>query len=328
MDSELRQDLVSGDWILIAPKRGKRTHQFSQSTKRKKVSKENCDFEHAGEQEGTAIINSYPSTAKWQTRIILNKFPVVYPLEVPSTPKKIGPIAVISGTGHHEVLVTRDHHKNFSGLSRGEALLVFKQFLARYQTLSKNKNITYISFFQNWGPTAGASLYHPHYQFIAIPVIPPDVAHSLKGAKRYFQNHRSCVHCAQIAWERKEKKRIVFENRQAVVFCPFVSKFPFEIRLFPKHHIPFFENTDPNTLRGITDALQVALRRLKISLKDPDYNFFIHTAPIKNKNSHRYYHWHIEIIPKTTVRAGFELGTGIEINVVDPDDAARLLRNA
>lgn len=328
MESELRQDLVSGDWILIAPKRSKRTHQFKEPAKRKRVPKRGCDFEEAGEQEGTAVITAYPSIEKWRTRIILNKFPVVYPLDIPAKPQKRGPLAVMPGTGHHEVLVTRDHNNNFSDLSEEDALVVFTEFQARYRALSRNKDIAYISFFQNWGPKAGASLYHPHYQFIAIPVIPPDVAHSLGGARKYFRSHRSCVHCAQIKWEKSEKRRIIFENKDAIVFCPFVSKYPFEVRLFPKRHLTFFENTEVGTLRGITRALQQALNKLKISLNDPDYNFFIHTAPVKNKDQYKYYHWHIEIVPKTTVRAGFEIGTGIEINVVDPDEAAAILKNA
>jgi UDPglucose--hexose-1-phosphate uridylyltransferase len=77
----------------------------------------------------------------------------------------------------------------------------------------------------------------------------------------------------------------------------------------------------------VVDALQVALRKIETKLKDPDYNFFIHTAPIKNKNNYKHYHWHIEILPKISISAGFELGTGIEITVVDPGEAARILKS-
>ncbi len=327
MDSEFRQDLVSGNWILIAPKRGKRTNQFKKVSPRKKSPKKDCDFERAGEQEGTAIISAYPSIKKWRIRTILNKFPVVYPLEVPISPQKRGPISIIPGVGHHEVVVTRDHNKNFPDLGPKEAILVLQEFQTRYQALSKDKDVSCILFFQNWGSAAGTSLYHPHYQIVAIPVIPPDTAHSLKGSKKYFERHKSCVHCAQIKWERAEKKRVVFENSEAVAFCPFVSRTPIEIKIYPKRHLPFFENTGEEKLAGVAKALQATLKKLK-SLNDPDYNFFIHTAPVKNKNQHRYYHWHIEILPRTTTRAGFEMGTGIEISVVDPDAAAALLRNA
>jgi UDPglucose--hexose-1-phosphate uridylyltransferase len=110
------------------------------------------------------------------------------------------------------------------------------------------------------------------------------------------------------------------------VFAPYVSREPFELRVFPKKHLPYFEDTDEKTMQYTVDALQKALLLLEVQLHDPDYNFFIHTAPLKNKKGHSHYHWHIEIQPKTSIAAGFELGTGVEVNVVEPDDAAAMLR--
>lgn len=129
-----------------------------------------------------------------------------------------------------------------------------------------------------------------------------------------------------MGWELKNKKRIIYENEGAVVFAPFVSKEPFEMRILPKKHLPYFENTLDIDLDCIVDALRFALKRLETKLHRPDYNFFIHTAPLKNKEKYKHYHWHIEIIPKFNISAGFELGTGIEINPVDPDEAAKVLR--
>ena len=126
--------------------------------------------------------------------------------------------------------------------------------------------------------------------------------------------------------EIKAKKRIVYQNKDAVVFAPFVSREPFELRIFPKKHLPYFEDTDDVTMKHIVEALQKALLLLEVQLHDPDYNFFIHTAPLENKKKFGHYHWHIEIQPKTSIAAGFELGTGVEVNVVDPDDAAAMLR--
>ncbi|HXF44124.1 MAG TPA: HIT domain-containing protein, partial [Candidatus Paceibacterota bacterium] len=122
------------------------------------------------------------------------------------------------------------------------------------------------------------------------------------------------------------KKRIVFENRDAIAIAPFVSREPFELRIFPKKHLPYFENVLDVELENVVDALQSSLRLIEKKLRKPDYNFFVHTAPVKDKGKYRHYHWHIEVIPKTNISAGFELGTGIEINVVDPDNAARFLR--
>jgi UDPglucose--hexose-1-phosphate uridylyltransferase len=127
-------------------------------------------------------------------------------------------------------------------------------------------------------------------------------------------------------WEFKPKNRIIFENEGAVAVTPFFSREPFEIRIFPKRHLPYFEDTSDADMAFVVEALHFSLKKLAKNLNDPDYNFFIHTAPVKNKVSHQHYHWHIEIVPKTTIRAGFELGTGVEINIIDPDDAAKILK--
>ena len=99
-----------------------------------------------------------------------------------------------------------------------------------------------------------------------------------------------------------------------------------EVRVFPKRHLPYFENTAEADMGDVVEALQAALKTMRRRLGAPDYNFFIHTAPIKNKKKYQEYHWHIEVLPKLNIRAGFELGTGIEINPVDPDHAARVLK--
>jgi len=329
MNSELRQDLVSGDWIVIAPRRGQRPHQFLQKTKRFKAPIKGCPFENPL-KNGHELIFAYPESAStkndWQVMVVKNKYPVFIHKKQCAKKFKKGPYSVVEGIGHHDLIITRDHHKNFPHLNKETANLVFQAFRDRYLMLFNDPYAVYVSIFHNWGPKAGASIYHPHYQMIALPVIPPDVNHSLSGSLRFFKKYKKCVHCTMIEYEKKEKKRIVYENKGAIVFTPFISREPFELRVFPKKHLPYFENTLDNDLELIVDALQKALLKIEKRLKDPDYNFFIHTAPILNKKKYKNYHWHIEILPKISISAGFELGTGIEITVVDPDEAAKILK--
>lgn len=324
--SQLRQDLVSGDWIVIAPGRAKRPHQLiKKAVKRKASPKATCPFEDPQKTGHGDPVLMY-GNKNWDLQIIENKYPAFTHNNTCSVIMKDGPYSVTDTGGHHELLITRDHDSNFSGLSRNQARQVLEAFRDRYLMLSSDKCIGYVSMFQNWGVTAGASIYHPHYQFIAAPIVPPDIMHSLRGSIRYFKNHKKCVHCVMLDFERKNKKRIIYENAGAVAFTPFVSKSAFEVRIFPKRHLPYFENTLDTDMDYVADALQNSLKKIRRTLHDPDYNFFIHTAPMKDKDKHKQYHWHIEIIPKTSLAAGFELGTGIDINSVDPDVAAKLLK--
>lgn len=324
MNSELRQDLVSGDWVLLAPGRAKRPHFFVKNKiQRTPDSISGCPFEHL-QKDNLA----YPNHLDWAVQVFPNKYPAVIEKKrgVRASIAKHGPYAIFPGVGRHDLVVTRDHYKNFSRLSREHALLVFRAFQDRYLFVSDHGYIDYVSILHNWGPTAGASVFHPHYQIMSIPVVPPDVQHSLRGSSRYFHDHKKCVHCVMIDLELHEKKRIVFENDKAVAFTPFVSRTPFEVRVFPKNHLPYFENSYDEDMESVVEALQYSLRFIEKKLGDPDYNFFIHTAPIKDKEKYRHYHWHIEITPKISIRGGFEWGTGIETNVIDPDDAAKILR--
>ncbi|MCX6702876.1 MAG: DUF4921 family protein [Candidatus Wolfebacteria bacterium] len=327
-NSELRQDLVSGDWIVIAPKRNLRPHQFAGKDRRVKAPKAGCPFEDLA-KSGHEIISVYQKkkSKSWDVQIVKNKFPALDHGNICAIKTREGPYSMIEGRGYQDMVIPKNHDKNFSQLDAESANLIFRAFQDRYRFFASDSCLAYVSIFQNWGPKAGASIYHPHYQMIAIPVVPPDVNHSLSGSARYFAKNKACVHCAMIEWEKKNGTRIIKENKGAIAFAPYVSREPFEMRIFPKKHLAYFEDEKEEDFKWVVGLLQESLSRMKIKLKDPDYNFFIHTAPISEKSKHSHYHWHIEILPKISISAGFELGTGIEITVVDPDEAAKILRS-
>ncbi len=317
---QLRQDLVSQDWVLIAPKRSQRGNEKPIAT-RSQTPIESCPFEHILKEEALLY---YGEGAQWRVVVIKNKYPALKHADVCPVRSAHGPYISMYGSGEHELLLTRDHTKNLSDLSMSESGEVFMALIERYKALADEKCMQYISIFQNWGASAGASQSHPHHQILALPVIPPHVKRSLYGARRYFDTHKRCAHCEIIAFERKENLRIIFENDDAIITAPYASKQAFEMKIYPKHHIPHFEKTPPHILVGVIEALRFSLTSLKQKLGNPDYNYFIHTGPVNNSTDH--YHWHIEIHPRLNISAGFELSTQIVINPVAPEDAAILLR--
>ncbi len=326
--SELRQDLVCGDWVILSTERAKRPHKLikKKTAKRKPTPIGDCPFEDLKKSGNWPPVEIYPNEKDWKVAVIPNKYPAVRHGNTCAVSFKAGPYQRLSGIGHHELVITRDHWKNLAHSTGKEGAELFEVIQKRYRELKKDNCLVYASTFFNWGQSAGASLYHPHYQMITLPIIPPDISHSLNGSANYFKKNRHCVHCEIIGFEEKNKKRIIAKNSAAIAVAPFVSRQPFEIRIFPRRHQPYFENTPVAELKGIISVLQAALRKVEKNLRDPDLNFFIHTSPLKNQARYKHYHWHMEIVPKISTLAGFELGTGVDINIVDPDVAAAVLR--
>ncbi len=338
--SEFRKDLVSKEWVLISSLRRQRPH-FLKSAEPKsdvetqhRISKKNCPFENPQKSGNPSPILWYPKPGvvsenlkDWFVQIIPNKYPFFLHSDVCPLTGNLGPYEKIDGAGFHEVIIFRDHNKDFKKMSSDEIVLALKVYKERYKMLEKDKCVEYILIFHNHGELAGASVSHPHSQLVALPIVPPDVSRSINGGHDFFEKNKKCVHCVMLDWEKKEKKRVVYENKHFITIVPYASRVPYEVRIFPRKHSSDFEEISEEEMSSFAESLKDALTRLARILKNPDYNFFIHTASAKVKNV-PYYHWHVEILPRTYKWAGLELGTGIEVIAVPPEDAAENLRRA
>lgn len=168
---------------------------------------------------------------------------------------------------------------------------------------------------------------HPHSQLIALPIVPSRVQGELKGAQKHMDYTERCLFCDMLRQETTEKKLTVYSNDHFTAIAPFASRFPYETWLLPKTHEANFDAVSDSSLRPLAAALKAVLEKIKRALKDPSYNFMIHTLPLETKSSDSF-HWHIEIIPHLTQVAGFELGTGFYLNPTSPEAAAERLRNS
>ncbi len=327
MSSELRFNPLKGEWVLFAPKRtDKKKVRDIFVQKQKPTPKSACPFEHMEKSGNLPPYFQLPERGSWKVLTFPNKFPGVdtsVEKHVLSSDKFR---TTLAGYGYHDLLITRDHSTNFSDLPDGEVFDVFRALRKRYLQVSGDPKIDYIAMFQNRGVSVGASLFHPHMQIIALPVVPSHIFHELSYSLRYFEKNRSCLYCDIIAMERKEKKRIVFENKQAIAFVPYAAQEPYEVLIFPKKHSVFFEQSSDEMLKDTAAAFKKVLKSLKKKIGDPDYNFYLHTAPATDGGVYAYHHWYVRILPKSNYTAGFEFSTGIEINAVFPEVAAKLLR--
>lgn len=335
--SELRQDLVTGDWVVVATGRARRPNEFIRRQVRERPQpKAGCPFERllptvllAYDRRGKSFRLTLKDRAylgkNWWLQIVPNRYPA-FGRGTCALERKVGPYRLQEGVGFHEVVITRPHSRSIARMSQDEVATILRAYRERYLLLKDEDCVEYVSIFHNHGRDAGATISHPHSQIIAIPVIPPDISRSLGGSAAYFRRKKQCVHCAMLDFEKRDKKRIVYSNRDFIVYCPFVSRQAFEIRIFPLSHKPEFESITDREILNAADALRTSLAKLDKALGDPAYNFFIHTAPTADGAKAGHYHWHIEILPKTGVWAGFEISTGIEISTIAPETAAQFLR--
>jgi UDPglucose--hexose-1-phosphate uridylyltransferase len=321
--SELRQDLITGDWVVIAPARSDRPDHFSLTDRGE--SHQNDPFnnpEASGQAEDLLVYRH--ADGDWSLRVFPNKYPAVARGRKQKD-LSVGPYTAQTGVGYHEVIVTRDAHKSIPDLETWRVAELFDAYHERYLALMNKKSVRAIQIFHNHGKQAGASLPHPHSQLIAVPVIDPDMTKSLHGAERYFRQNKKNAFGVILEFEQKEKKRILFENEHFVAFCPFASRASFAVTVLPKRDNPYFERiTEAEKLSG-AEALQEVLSALAKTLHSPAYNFYIRTAPCDG-SVYPHYRWYIEIIPRVSIEAGFELASGIEIVAVAPEVAALLLR--
>ncbi len=330
--SEFRQNLTSGEWILFPPsKRNKRPKQFGKTVKPKKQPKRGCPFEDPKTAGGGKLIASYPEEDKrWKVQVVPNKFPVVKESSEKARPRKREVFSYIEGYGSHELVITRDHDNNFPKLSIADANLLFYAFQDRYREIARDKNTAYVSIFHNWGTDSGASIYHPHYQILSTPVIPPMADRSLSNARRWKRKHKQCVHCLQVERALEERDRVIYEDELSIAFAPYAPKEPFEFRVSPKAHTSFFEDATEYEINSVVRSMQTALKKLEGRIKHPSYNFYIHTAPTKHKDRYSFYHWHVEVVPRELkphlgMSGGFELSTGIEVNPIRPEESVKIL---
>ncbi len=330
---QLRQDPATKEWVIIAAERSKRPDNFkkTKSINEKPPYKKDCPFcpgnEHLTPPETLAYRSGGLSNGKgWWVRVVPNKFPALSPEGSLERKEEKGFFRMMDGVGIHEVVIGSPVHNQVFSLMEDrqmeEVLLAYRE---RYLALRQDPRIKLIIIFKNHGEAAGTSLEHTHSQITGTAVVPSNIRKKLEEAARYYDDHGRCVYCDLIQEELRFGKRIVMDTEKFVVLHPFASRFPFETWIIPKEHQASFGLISIEDSKRFAKVLKTTLLKLYTKLNDPDYNYVIHTAPVKDEQED-YYHWHLQVIPRLTTPAGFEMGSGIYINVSFPEETAQFLR--
>ena len=322
---EIRKDPVTGRSVIIATERAKRPRHDGASQESP------CPFCVGNEELTPPEVFAYrdsqspPDAPGWTVRVVPNKYPALVNEEARSS-NRGGVYESRAGLGVHEVIIeSPEHVVDVEALSEEQLAAVLRAYRERMLELRKDNRWRSILVYKNQGAAAGATLEHVHSQFIALPEVPEQLRAEIDGARQYYEANGRCLFCEMIRQDTEDGARLVAKHGRWVALCPYAARFPFEIWILPKLHAPYFERSSDQDLVDLAHCLRDALARLNLVLDHPSFNYLIHSHPWDGAET-RHYHWHIEILPKLVQVAGFEWGSGMFINPVVPEDAARLLR--
>jgi UDPglucose--hexose-1-phosphate uridylyltransferase len=313
---ELRKDYILDRWVYVATGRGKRKHELKEVEIVEDSGPKSCFFCPGNESLTPAEKGRVEEDGKWTMRWFDNKFAAVeqkgdYKIKTANTF-----FTYSDAWGVHEIIVeTDDHKKQLWDLDKAHIKKLFQVYSQRIKELEKIEGIAYVDIFKNHGPDAGTSLVHSHSQIIALSMFPDIVKRKISSLKKFGDD---CPYCHIINIE-KDSYRKCFENNTIVAFCPYASRFNYEIAIFPKRHVKKLDNLTDEEMTDLAEIFTKILSKLK--QLNHSYNFYIQYSP-EGENLHL----QIEICPRIAVRGGFEYSTQYVINTVSPEDAAKFYR--
>jgi UDPglucose--hexose-1-phosphate uridylyltransferase len=177
---------------------------------------------------------------------------------------------------------------------------------------------------QNWGGQAGARTNHLCLDLYDLPQIPHRIAEELGGSARFVIREGECPWCRLVRDAANRPERLVWQDDDSVAIAPFASRSPFEVWIVPRRHDADFGRASDAAVAATGEALRQVLGSLAVTLDNPPYNLVLHTSPLREEVDATY-HWHWEIHPRLREIAGLELGTGLPVNPVSPEDAVEEL---
>lgn len=327
--SELRRDPFTGRWAVVAEGRSARPNDYA-ARPPTESSDGDCPFCEGREERTPPEVaavrggGSHPNGPGWSVRAIPNRFPTLG--GEPGAPAAgLGPGRPERrpGVGVHEVVIESPRHSPAMPYLGAEQLRELFRFLrGRLRAIEARPGIASVLLFENWGPESGGTLWHPHAQLVGTDQIPATLAEEA----RRFREHAggTCLLEEVVVAEEEDATRVVFADDSWTVVAPFGSEHPYEMRLVPRHHAPSLsEATDPE-VDALARLLPHMLRALDRVAKGASYNWVVHALGPATSPSPSF-HWHVEVLPRLVRPDGFELGAGVAVNPLRPEEAAARL---
>jgi UDPglucose--hexose-1-phosphate uridylyltransferase len=331
--TELRIDPLSGLRVIVAGERGKRPGAWIDPQPRPAIDPEGDPFCEGHEDRTPPEVYALrenggpPNSPGWRVRVVPNLFPALSPGEgdpggdpLASGRGEPDLFAARPAVGAHEVIVNApDPVHSLAELQPEQVETALSVWRERMRT---HAGAAYVHIIVNEGKEAGASLPHTHAQLYALPFVPAAVARERERFTAYSDRTQGRNLLEDLLQEEvRRRERVVAIDDDAVTLCPFGARVPFHMQIVPRRPAARFSDDGPLGGRMLHDALS----RLGAVLGGlPPLNMWVRTAP---RDAERFC-WRIDVMPRLAQLAGLEIGTGVHLNVLAPEDAAERLRGA
>lgn len=326
-DPRLHHDALAARRVFVAPDRESRPHDHAAGVVEDAAGR--CPFCAGNESWTPPTVLRCPAdpALPWRSRIVPNRYPVAVDAAAAGRgePTAHEAAAIRPAHGVHEVVIeSAAHERTILAVEPPAWREVWALCRARLEALAARADLAWATVFKNSGPGAGASLEHLHSQLVAIDFVPPFMEAEIAAAADAVDPFGRLIASA------RAEGRIVMERADLVALVPPAPRQPYETWILPCEPEPYFHGTGADRVAALADLTRDFVARLQELAPTADYNWWLHQLPFgRHAGDARLattWHWHLEILPRLTPFAGFELGTGCHVTTVAPEEAARRLR--
>lgn len=304
--SRIRFDELTNEPVLLAPERRSRPNAFETSPFADPL----CPFCPGNEAETPPEVSRIAHGGRWEVRVVPNRYPMV---------------GSSGSAGVHEVVIEApDHDARFSTMANAQRARVLRAYRERFAAHRRNRALRHVVIFRNEGARAGQTISHAHAQIVGLPFIPERHRREAAALRSRKRKGEPCPLCHDAA---NASERHLAGNAHFIALAPRAARGPYQIRIQPRRHSPDFGQIGEPEIDSLAIIAGAAARAIERTLGGASWNLLIQSAPLRIAGSEAF-HWYVDLIPRLAQDGGFELATGIPVNIVPPEESARELRHA